>query len=244
MKYLQPLFESTRLRQEYLEEYGRKTREWEPGSIEWCASQLGEMVTGALMKYRIISGDTVYDEFLKQDADGFGNLLLTGNLGLFQEELNHLADAFRFNKAVYTDEVRHTDRVFAFPDYYLNFFYEAASARKLAGLLQQSVTGDPGHYSYFPLEALSWKTDVGDLASVVLVNTDKHLEILAYNFTSKSSYPVKIKMLKAGNYSLEIKGRSTEEKRISQVSIAGPGTIVGLDLFPKREQTVILKKMS
>ncbi len=247
-KYLEPLFESTRIRREYLARYGTPSNpsgpgpeNWEPGSLEWCASQLGEMVTVALMKYRNISGDTSYDDFLSSDANGFGNFQLTGNSERFEQELDYLADAFRFNKEVYTGEVRHTDRVFAFPDYYLNYFYEAASARMLAGLLHQSVTGDPGHYSYFPLEAISWKTDVGDLASVVLINKKEHLKIQVFNFTDKFTFRIKTKMLIPGNYSLEIRDLSSGEIRRSSVEIEGYGTVVDLPLFPGREQLIRLK---
>lgn len=239
--YLQPMIESARLRQEYIEAHGLAKKEWETGSKEWCASQLGDVFSVALMKYRIISGDTAFDDLLIKDANGFGHLQITGNPDKFAEELQRLSDAFRFNKAVYTVEVRHTDRVFAFPDYYSNFFYEAASARQLAGLLHQSVTGDPGQFSYFPLEALSWKNDVGDVASVVMINRGDHLAIRVYNFTDKTSLVIRTKLLQAGNYSLEIKGLSFPQTHRSQLSIAGPGSELVLPLFPRGEQIVTLK---
>ncbi len=239
-RYLKPLHESARLRREYLKAYGPGGTAWEPGSLEWCASQLGEYIHVALLKYRIISGDTAFDDLLEKDAGGFGRLQLTGNPDGFATELDRLADAFRSNKAVYTGEVRHTDRVFAFPDYYLGYFYAFASARQLAGLLYQSVTGDPGHRSYFPLEAVSWKSKVGELASVVTLNRGDRLEILIYNFTERTSHMIRTKLLKPGNYSLEIKDLSSAEQYISKVSITGQGSLVELSLFPHREQLISL----
>jgi hypothetical protein len=239
-RYLHPLHTSARIRRDYLESYGTSDQDWEPGSLEWCASRLGEVIHVALLKYRIISGDTDYDDLLRQDADGFTNLQLTGNTDRFTRELDHLSDAFRFNKAVYTTEVRHTDRVFAFPDYYLDYYYDFSSARRLAGLLYQSVTGDPGHKSYFPLEAVSWKSKVGDLASVVLHNRKDFLLIRIFNFTERTSFTVKTKMLQAGKYVLEIRDPSSSEVRVSEVGIQGSGSQVELPLFPRREQIASL----
>jgi hypothetical protein len=239
-RYLHPLHQSARLRRDYLESYGTSDKEWEPGSMEWCASRLGEVINVALLKYRIISGDTDYDDLLMQDADGFGNLQLTGNPDRFTSELDHLSDAFRFNKAVYTTEVRHTDRVFAFPDYYLAYYYDFSSARRLAGLLYQSVTGDPGHRSYFPLEAVSWKSNVGDLASVVLMNRVDFLLIHIFNFTEKNSHVIRTKMLQTGNYSLEVRDPASSDVHAFEVFIQGSGSEVELQLFPRREQIVSL----
>jgi hypothetical protein len=239
-RYLQPLHASASLRREYLESHGSSEKEWEPGSREWCASRLGEVINVALLKYRSISGDKAYDDLLLKDADGFGHLQLTGDPEKFTSDLDRLSNAFRFNKAVYTMEVRHTDRVFAFPDYYLAYFYEFSSARRLAGLLYQSVTGDPGHRSYFPLEAISWKSDVGDLASVVLQNSADFLQIRIYNFTEKTSHFLKTKMLKAGNYYLEVMDPISSDVRRSEVSIKDPGARVELQLFPQREQIASL----
>jgi hypothetical protein len=239
-RYLEPLRESVRLRREFIQTQGQAGTEWEPGSKPWCASRLGEVIHVALLKYRIISGDTAYDDLLVKDADGFANLQLTGDPDRFTAELDRLSDAFRFNKAVYTVDVRHTDRVFAFPDYYLGYFYEFASARRLAGLLYQSVTGDPGHWSYFPLEAISWKSDVGNLASVVTLNREDRLEVMIYNFTGRRAHIIRTKLLKPGNYALEITDRSTAEIYRSTVSIAGPGSELELELIPRREQKLML----
>ena len=239
-RYLLPLQTSALLRREYLETHGPSQKEWDPGSPEWCASKLGEVINVALLKYRIISGDTEYDDLLEQDADGFAHLQLTGKRDKFTAELDHLSDAFRFNKAVYTTEVRHTDRVFAFPDYYLAYFYDYSSARRLAGYLYQSVTGDPGHRSYFPLEAVSWESDVGDLASVVMQNRGDFLQMRIFNFSDRASHRMRTKMLQAGKYSLEVKDPATSDVNRSEKSIQGSGSLVEIHLFPGREQIVSL----
>jgi hypothetical protein len=194
----------------------------------------------ALLKYRIISGDNAYDDSLVQDADGFGHLQQTGKRDKFTRELDYLSGAFRFNKAVYTTEVRHTDRVFAFPDYYLAYFYDCSSTRRLAGFRYQSVTGDPGHRSYFPLEAVSWQRDVGDLASVVLQNRGDFLQMYIFNFSERASHWIRTKMLQAGRYSLEVKDPATSDVSRSEKFIQGSGSRVELQLFPGREQIVSL----
>ena len=107
-------------------------------------------------------------------------------------------------------------------------------------MLYQSVTGDPGHRSYFPMEAVSWKSDVGDIASLVTLNRGDFLQMRVYCFTDKTFHAIRTKMLQPGSYLLESRDLASGERKKSELSITGSGSEVELNLFPRREQMVSL----
>ncbi len=238
--YLQPLILSAKLRKDYIHIHGTQEMEWIPGTEEWCGAMLGGMLGPALLKYRLVSDDRQFDELSMKDAGGYARLLLSGDLKGFTQELGDLSRAFSHNKEIYTGEVRNTDRVLAYPDYYHQFFYNAPSSRRLAGLLYQSLTGDAGYQSYFPLNAVQWDTAVGDIASVVTRNQSDRLEMLVLNFSNRTAIRIRTKILSEGTYDLQISSEGGTVITKNTIPISGSNARVELLIPTGMECRVII----
>ncbi len=176
--YLEPLLRMAELRRAHL---ASGARDGPPGTTAWAAHRLPAILNDSLAKWRQLTGDTRFDDLLRADATGYGRYLLTRDEAALAEALGATARTLSVNWPMFTDEVRYTDRVLAFPR---GWPRTAASglAKIDASLLYSTVTGDPGAVDHFPLNGARWHTLPRDLAVMVTTNQRDRFAADLYHF--------------------------------------------------------------
>lgn len=240
-KFLDPIKAAADIRKEYVSQ--KNPKPGIPGSLNWCASQLGGELAPVLAKYRWLTGDQSYDELLKNDANGYLQYALFNNFGAFEEELNFHADAFRNNQAIYTSEVRNTDRVIAFHRNYLKHYYEnLPSPQRVCDLLMSSVTGEMGNVGYFPVNAVRWLLAPEDLAVLVTESSEEHFKARIFNFRETlRTIPAELYLLEEGNYHFEVKDESGTVYDQGEVEI-GTSRVLAFEVPGERLVDLLLQK--
>lgn len=169
----------------------------EPGSKMWAAANLDQLI-GVLAKYSLLTGDTQFDEILRQEEGSpYAQFLINKDWSVITGGLQQLAQVLRVNFPSYTSEVRYTDRLFRFPILYQpEWMLEDGAPEPLlmieAGvmamglnrvhLLYNTVTGDPGDPLYFPMNAVRWHTPPRNIAAMVTESTPRKIESRLYHF--------------------------------------------------------------
>ena len=230
-RYLQPIHSMARIRRAYRE--NPPTDEPAPGSLDWCAARMG-FLAEILAKYRVLTGDTQYDDLLLKEANGYAMFRISGHLDNLMRDLLHHARSLRMNWPGYTSEVRWTDRVISFTSNYLNDYAEPALPRPDPALLYACATGDLGRVDYFPLNAVRWLTPPREIAALVTSNGTDHLSAELYHFGEQSrDMAAEFYLLKTGTYALTGQGSDGVLFR-REFGVTGPRTRVDFSL-PARQ---------
>ena len=153
-----------------------------PGSEAWAAAGMDGFLPATLAKYRFLSGDTRFDDLLREDASGYVKFRMEGDRSALVRDLEQNAEAFRTNREGYTSEMRWTDRVMSFTNNYLADLGPPAPPRPSPGTLYSSVTGDPGGLLIFPLNAVRWLTPSTDIAALVVDSAVNRFEAELFHF--------------------------------------------------------------
>ncbi|MEC9466857.1 MAG: hypothetical protein VX834_13785 [Myxococcota bacterium] len=176
--FLEPIDTLAMLRRAYLE--GTQTSE-ETGDAIWAASEVRGALRDALEKYRLITGMETYDDVLLSSVSTYAKYVLTGDEVSLLQGLENTVAALGFNEATFKDEVRFSDRVFAFRKYH-NDFAEAPLQTYDADLLYGMVTGDFGDPLYLPLNGVKWLTSAQDIAVRVMAQSALQVTAEMYHF--------------------------------------------------------------
>jgi len=233
-EYLEPIEQMVKLRGQYRDQ-GAAESALTPGSAEWCADQLGSILPEPLVKYRSLSGDNRYDQLLLRDADGYVQYRLDGDFAKLEQALQFFGGALQHNFEIYTSEVRHTDRVLAFNDNYWQEFDESVpSTRNIANLLYKTVTGDLGGLSYFPMNAVRWKTKPENIAALVTECSTTRFSAELFHFGQENrSLEAELYLLEAGEYQFELISESEAVIKSEKFMAEGPSQTVSLELPPE-----------
>lgn len=188
------------------------------GTRMWCAAQLNQLAE-VVAKYRFLTGDKRFDELLRRENLPYLQFRLAGELKPLEEAFQRLASLLRINFPAYTSEVRYTDRVFRFPILYEpGFMFEkgvdspttiergvlSPGLNRLM-LLYQTATGDPGDPLYYPLNAVRWKTEPGELAALVAEADRSLFKARVYDFGEVGrELKGELLLLKPGRYELTL----------------------------------------
>jgi len=239
--YLEPLKEMVALRQQYLN-LDLQLTELSPGSKPWCAVGLISVLSEPLAKYRALTGDTDYDQYLLRDADDYVKYRLSGQREILVESLAYYGSAIQSNFEIYTSEVRHTDRVLAFNDYFQETIDPTVpSSRRIASLLYQTITGDLGSLSYFPMNAVRWKTLPKDLAVLVTDSSTSGLIAELYNFQQQpKTFDAELYLLDHGRYQLRIESSNGEILNSRQIEISQSNRTITISIPPAKEVKLVL----
>ena len=234
-KYIEPLRSMAAARLGYLKNRPKDTPA--QGSEAWCASKMGGL-SGVLGKYRLLTGNTEFDELLARDAGPYVAYRLSGEKRRLAEALEHTAAALRVNFEGYTSEVRYTDRVLRFPAILgeNGMFLEAVPGirRPDPGLLYAAATGDPGSPSYFPLNAVRWRTPPRDIAALVTETGRDHFAAELFHFGSDPRpMEADLYLLEAGDYVMTLVADGQELAR-ETLQVGGPRTAIRFEL-PARQ---------
>jgi hypothetical protein len=140
---------------------------------------------------------------------------MTGDREALVQDLKRTAEAFGYDRAAYTEEVRWTDRVMAFHSKYALHYMDQKLPRPSLGLLYSSVTGDFGNPLYFPMNAVRWQTPPQDIAAMVIDHSTHGMQAELYHFgDSERAMGAALYLLKEGVYkwTLRAAGKTISER--------------------------------
>lgn len=195
--FLEPLLRMAALRRAHL---AGGDRDGPPGSAAWAAHRLPRIINDSLAKWRQLYGDARFDDLLLADAGGYVRFALGQGDAPLTGALAATARTLGLNWPMFTDEVRYTDRVLAFPR---DWPRTAATGiqRVDTALLYSSVTGDLGAAENFPLNGVRWHTLPRDLAVLVAENRRDRFAANLFHFgATPRSFGASFLTLAAGRY--------------------------------------------
>ncbi len=217
-KFLAPIRSMAAIRQRVLEQPPAAPPA--PGTVEWCGLELAPRPnansnTGGLVKtiarLKALTGTTEFDRLLALEGGEFVLRADAPGRAALTTALRESAAALRVNFAGFTSEVRSTDRVMRF----VQFFSENDQFDAYQGvtqpkheLLYRMVTGDR-NAPRFPQLAVRWLTPPADIAAFVTRADRTHLEAELFHFGAAPRPVVaELWMLEPGTYRVELAGSS------------------------------------
>ena len=201
-KYLEPIKSMANIRNKG----SHSTDSSIPGEAAWCAHQLRGVLAETLGKYRLLTGDSQFDDILLAEANSYVRFRITGQRQWIERELEESAQGFRYDRPAYTEEVRWTDRVFGFHSRYARYYRSQKLPRPDLDTLYSTITGDFGSPMYFPLNAVRWRTPPRDIAALVISHDTTHLRAELYHFGQESRrMGAEFFLLEPGDYQLLIR---------------------------------------
>ena len=227
-KYLEPILSMARARMDYV---ANPPENREPGSLAWCASRMG-FLNGTLAKYRMLTGDTQFDELLGGGSSSYLRYRLTGDSQPMLGALSDNALSFAQNFERYTGEVRWTDRVLRFPAAFRGNVVLAEPQFEVRSpnttLLYSTVTGDPGGIGTFPMNAVRWLTPPREIAALVTDAGPNRFEAELYHFgNARRGMAAEFYMLEPGQYTLTLTiGKQRKPAAAYDLSVDGPRTML------------------
>ncbi|MEC8381088.1 MAG: hypothetical protein VXZ96_12230 [Myxococcota bacterium] len=128
----------------------------ETGSESWAIQEIKGKLLSVLEKQWLLTGTSASDELLLEHGGDYIRYRITGEDAALESALVNPTTALSWNKAMYTSEVRFTDRVLKFHTRYWNGIAEAPLPGVDTSILYNMVTGDIGEASILPLPAVRW----------------------------------------------------------------------------------------
>ena len=240
-KYLEPIRSMARIRRKYLN--NPPEGEPEPGSAAWCALEgsprfagngMARFLPSTLAKYRLLTGDSTFDELLKEDAGGYMKMRLGEGKEALEADLEQNARAFRINRPAYTSEMRWTDRVLTFNYRWGNEGNGWDWPTPNTSSLYAGVTGDPGDPRYFPLNAVRWLTEPRAFAALVTESGQKRFTARLYHFGNEPrDLEAALYLLEEGRYQLTLADADGRELESRTLEVSGERTRISVDLPPR-----------
>jgi hypothetical protein len=149
------------------------------GTIGWAAKKAGKNIIEAIEKLSAI-GKPLSVDIPSQYSDYY-QWVVNDDFTALENYLDTQTQAFGYNRIMFMEEVRFTDRVDKFNKEYLSTLpgkdYETPNVNALYSM----ITGDPGTPFFFPLNKVRWQADPKNTAIRVKNRTD-FLEIDLHNF--------------------------------------------------------------
>jgi hypothetical protein len=238
-KYLEPIRSMAAIRLKYLSLPPQKQPA--AGTEAWCASRL-DSLSSVVTKYRFLTGETEFDEFLAKEMSPYMRFRLHGDLSPLVSALRENAEALRINFEGYTSEVRYTDRVLRFPSLFSGGDTLAEPVGTIRtpdpSLLYSMATGDPGDAGYFPLNAVRWLTPPRDIAALVTESASTQFVAELFSFGGRQrSMSAEFYLLDPGKYELTITtkdGRERKSPATQEFVVRERRTRVSFELPPRR----------
>jgi len=208
------------------------------GGEAWCAAQLG-FLNETIAKYRVLTGDQSFDALLAGGGSPYMGFRLTGDRAGLESALAGSANAFAFNFAGYTSEVRYTDRVTRLPQVWKG---EARlsepqwqSTTPQPELVYATVTGDPGNPLYYPMNAVRWLTEPRGIAALVTASDPTRLEAELYAFDeAPRAMAAELYLLAPGRYTVTLSDAAGRPLSQAPLVVAGARARIAFELPPRR----------
>jgi hypothetical protein len=255
-RYLAPIRSMAALRLRYLK--SPRPGSLVPGTEAWCADELrprpnANSNTGGIVKtvarLKALTGTSEFDELLaKEGAEFVVNPDPAGRREL-EAALGESLKALRVNFAGFTSEVRSTDRVMRFAQFFSQDYrfdeYVGVTTPKHE-LLYRMVTGDT-NAPRFPQMAVRWLTPPQDIAAFVTKANLTQFESELFHFGGEPRrISAELRMLEPGRYRVVLttkSGSAAEADRTITVE-AGRFTRVPITLPPQQACSLRIEKVT
>jgi hypothetical protein len=191
-----------------------------PGDAAWAAHRLPAVMNDALAKWRQLTGDSRFDDLLRNDASGYVRYVIAADEPALSRALAATAGTLSVNWPMFTSEVRFTDRVISFPHTWPRTIATGLQ-RVNAALIYSTVTGDPGAVDNFPLNGARWHTLPRDLAVLVAENRARRFAAELFHFgPEERSMGVSLLTLVPGKYRWTLQTRDGRELSRGDFSVS------------------------
>lgn len=199
-KYLQPLHAMARMWRDDLA--GKYPDRETMGTVGWAAANVKRFLMPSLIKYRLISGDTQYDDLLLADAQGYISYRIDGDETKLIADLKEHAEAMTHNFELYTSECRGGDRMLVSATRYFAYSKHVDPiAIPRPEVVYAMATGDPDPRLYCTIAAARWLTPPREIAAFVKQTDSKSMAAELYHFgKSQREMGVQLCMLDKGKY--------------------------------------------
>ena len=201
------------------------------GSAPWTARQLWPQVREVASKWRLISGDTRYDEALRADAMPYVRQLLGEKDELLLGNLKQAAQGNSERFEMLTSEVLFTDRIFIRGHEHLYAMYG----------------GGVGDTSGCPGWAVRWEKAGEDLAAWVVEATTARFRARVYSFAdAEREFAMQHWRLAPGRYKLTLRADAAEASPLwtREVELPHRGDSVPLRLPAERALVVEMTQLA
>ncbi len=158
------------------------------GSRQWAARLLYLNMAPTVEKYRILTGRTQFDDYLKEHGSPYMRFLLTGDKKALIAACEEVSANLRTNFELLTNEVLFTDRI-------------AVTQQPMWAMM----TGGVGTPYFYPCYFVTWQK-TGDHFAALVTHTDhRSLKVLAVNFEPKAKGVIlRPWRLEAGVYEMRV----------------------------------------
>jgi hypothetical protein len=235
-KYLEPIELAIQLAEKY---YGEDLGAAPWGSEQWVAHILNNSheFSNLVEQWRLITGDSKYDDFLLKIGSDYLKFRLTGDEEYLVAGCEPIIDGTIYNRELITTEGYFTDRI------------DIKNIRQGpswgANHLEAMFTGKTLSSGFYPFSDLAWQGMGNNFSAVVLESGTENLKIMAYNLAEVSvAGSIHFWNLKPGSYSVTQGPDKNNDRMMDQIEIKqdveidGPSQIIGVNL-PARERQII-----
>ncbi len=204
------------------------------GSRMWVARALYHGMAEVIGKYRMLTGRTHFDDYLREQGSPYMRFLLTGDKRALIAACESVAKSIRTNFELLTSEVLFTDRV-------------AVTQHPMWSMM----TGGASLPYFYPCYFVTWQNTGAHFAALVTHADAQSLKVLACHFEPQPKTVVmRLWRLEPGAYEVRVgidadgddgMDAVTERRRLD-VTERGEG--VAVQLLPRRVQVIEVKKQS
>ena len=190
-KYLEPIELSLNLVATYEKEFGNYDN-LEKGSEAWAAYHLADEpgFWEVVQNWRMITQNNKYDRLILEYGVAYTKFSLTGNKDYLTNALNFLLENIRYNSALRTNLVLHTDRVYV----------------RGNEILKAMITGN-GSSGVSPYYQVTWENADNDLTILVDQSDKDSLSIDLFSYVEDSQNVIlRPWILTEGSYNLSLLG--------------------------------------
>lgn len=199
-----------------------------PGSAAWAAQVLRRKrgFWSVIGQWRLLTGDTRYDDLLLAYGTPYLRYRLTGDEGHLATITGGILNKVRYNWPLVTSEPFVTDRVYITPR------IRRGTSR---GELQAMFTGDANGEGASPYLAASWENTSDGFAALITDTGTQQLGVDVFLFDdAETTVTLRLWQLASGTYALRLTDRAGSVVYESNVSVEQRGQRVALPLPARR----------
>lgn len=235
-KYLKPIELALDLVQKY---NGEDLTNSISGSEKWTAGILlsSNQFAEAVEMWRLITGNSKYDELIKSIGSDYIKFRLTGDEEAILDGLNNIINGTYNNRELMTTEAYFTDRV---------------EIRDLRGgddwgvaLLESMYTGSPMVDTFYPFNPVSWRGFGKNFSVIVLNTSSESIKIKIINLTKKKiNGSIVFHQLENGKYKYTLSLPETNQIDSNKIfEVKKRNSELNISLQPLKEEIINIQQV-
>ncbi len=204
------------------------------GSRMWAARVLYQNMAETIGKYRMLTGRTHFDDYLREQGSPYMRFLLTGDRRALIAACESVAKSIRTNFELLTSEVLFTDRV-------------AVTQQPMWSMM----TGGVGPPYFYPCYFLTWRNTGAHFAALVTHADAQSLKVLTCHFGPQpKTVAMRLWRLEPGVYEVRVGTDADGDDEMDAVTegqrlnLTERGEELTVRLLPRRVQVIEVKKQS